>query len=307
MRKLFLLPLAALLLASSGCNVFAPFYSEGGDVATLLEDARHARASGDLARAISLLERALEQEPSHPIVRLDLSTALLQQKRLGLLELEALTRHFLDAFGVDQTAGRTAASDSCTFEPGTQTGTFDPRGAEGYAAVAAARPTLRRVVQLLSDPAAPTEAPAMPSAFTSLDICEAVSDGAFSDSYRLNRSAVLAALRNQFPTDAQVTAALSTAAVAYTLGSYVAIFEQPDLPVAWFTLEGDRVGGCVAAGQYDLFVSRTRAEVRQVGRALFALDLLMAFSGQQDYQEYVEDGLELLVGLDTGDFSPCDA
>jgi hypothetical protein len=296
------LPLVVLLLAvlASGCNAFAPFYSEGGDVAALLEDARHARAAGNLNKAIELLERAYEREPSNPFVRLDLGATLMQRERLTFLEVEAVTRHVLDALG-HGAAARPVATEVCTFEPGTATGVFDPRGADGYAQIVSARPTLRRVVELLSDPAAPTEAPALPTAFTSLDVCEAITPAGLN----YNRNAVLAAIRDQFSTDTQVTAALSTASVAYTLGSYVALFEQPDLPVAWYTLPEDGLGACVAEAQYDLLVERAQAEVRQVGRALFALDLLMLHSSQDVFAEYIEDALDLYASFDDADLSPC--
>jgi hypothetical protein len=298
------LPVAALLLAvlASGCNVFAPFYSEGGDVDALLEDARHARASGNLNKAVELLERAYEREPSNPIVRLDLGSTLMQREKLTFLEVEAVTRHILDALGHgDAFRGASAAAEVCTFESGTATGSFNPRAADGYAQIVSARPTLRRVVELLSDPAAPTEAPALPEAFTSLDVCEAITPAGLN----YNRNTVLAALRSQFPTDTQVTAALSTASVAYTLGSYVALFEQPDLPVSWYTLPDDGLGACVAEAQYDLLVERAQAEVRQVGRALFALDLLMLHSSQDEFAEYVDDALDLYATFDADHLSPC--
>jgi hypothetical protein len=299
------LPVAVLLLAVlvSGCNVFAPFYSEGGDVDALLEDARHARAAGNLNKAIELLERAYEREPSNPVVRLDLSSTLMLRERLTFLEVEAVTRHILDALGRGDALRGAArpAAEVCTFEPGTATGTFDPRGADGYAQIVSARPTLRRVVELLSDPAAPTEAPALPAAFTSLDVCEVITPTGLN----YNRNAVLAAIRNQFSTDTQVTAVLSTASVAYTLGSYVALFEQPDLPVVWYTLPDDGLGACVAEAQYDLLVERAQAEVRQVGRSLFALDLLMLHSGQDEFAEYVEDALDLYASFEDDDLAPC--
>jgi hypothetical protein len=298
------LPLAALLLAvlASGCNVFAPFYSEGGEVDALLEDARHARASGNLNKAVELLERAYEREPSNPVVRLDLGSTLMLREKLTFLEVEAVTRHILDALGHgDALRGASAAAEVCTFEPGTATAPFNPRGADGYAQIVSARPTLRRVVELLSDPAAPTEAPALPAAFTSLDVCEAITPAGLN----YNRNAVLAAIRDQFSMDTQVTAVLSTASVAYTLGSYVALFEQPDLPVSWYTLPDDGLGACVAEAQYDLLVERAQAQVRQVGRALFALDLLMLHSGQDEFAEYVEDALDLYASFDDDDLSPC--
>jgi hypothetical protein len=290
----FILPLCLLgALVVSGCNLLEAFYDEGNNVDTLLEDARYARAAGDFDRAVSILERALAQDRSHPRVRLQLT----------FLHLERVITHLVGSLDQPATAGRSAASDAavCTFSSSAATEPFDPRAFEGFDAISGSRATLRYVIELLNDPAVSTETPAMPAELTGIDVCSVVSTSGLA----YDRSGVLAALRTQFGSDEAVTSALSTNSVALTLAAYVALFEQPDLPVSLFIVAGSNVGACMAEGHYDLFIQRAQGEVQRVGQAILSLDLLMAHSGNAQYSAYVDDALELYASVEANELNPC--
>jgi tetratricopeptide (TPR) repeat protein len=303
MRRLRVLGATALLatMLVAGCNLLDPVYDHGSDVATLLEDARFARAAGDYDRAINLLERALRIDPNNQTVRLELAITMMRRDQLSLLNLESVTTHLLSGMGASGAAGRPGGEVSCTFPDTSIVEPFDPRAVEDFPAISAARPAIERVLELLTAPASSDEAPAMPAAFTELQICDAIVDGELA----YDREAVLAALNARFDTHEQVTSALTMTAVSLTLAAYVALFEQPDLEVSWFTVDGEDIGGCVAAEHYDLFVQRAQEQVGRAGRALLALDLLLAHSGNAGYATYVDDALALYQSIETAETNPC--
>lgn len=303
MRRMRLLGAAALLAAVllAGCNLLDPVYDDGRDVASLLEDARFARAAGDYDRAINLLERALRIDPSNQTVRLELAVTLMRRDQLSLLHLESVTAHLLSGRGASGAAGRPAGEVACTFGEDATLEPFDPQALSDFNAISAARTTLARILELLNQPASADEAPAMPTAFLALQICDIIRDGALD----YDREAVLEALYDRFDNDEQVTSALTMNAVALTLSAYVALFEQPDLQIDWFIVDGEDVGGCVAAEHYDLFIHRAQEQVGRAGRALLALDLLMAHSGNASYATYVDDALALYLTIETAETNPC--
>jgi len=293
-------------LLASGCNVLEPFYGDAESVLDLTEDARHARAAGDYVRAVALLEKALEKEPANPTVRVELSSTLMRRDRLTLLDLEKLTAHLFGALDGHAHAASPALAraplegDVCTFGPEASAEPFDPRSPD-YDRIVAARPTIRRVLDLLSDPEAPTETPALPPALTELDVCSVLVD----DGVHYDRHAVLAAVRKRFETPEQVTAALTMNALALSLTAYVSLFEQPDLPVRWFAVDGAEVGACVAEGHYDLLVTRARAEVQRVGQALLSLDLLETHTNHAESAALVDKALELYQSVRGAELDPC--
>jgi hypothetical protein len=289
--------MAAGLLA--GCNVFEGAFSEGTDAEVLLEDARHARTSGDLEKAIRLFEKALVSAPSHPVVRFELASTLMRRDKLDLLTLEAALSHLQNATGTG--SARSAQDQVCTFGLLDSAEPFDPTNFEAFDQISNARPTIKRVLELLNDPSSPTETPAMPSQLTSLDICEVITPTGL----HYNRSAVLNALTNQFETHSQVTGALTANSVALTLGSYVNLFEQPDLNIGWYIVNGQDVGACATQEQIDLLTERARGEVQRAGQALISLDLLIHHSGNTNFVEVVDDATDFYHTLESDDFDPC--
>lgn len=282
-----------------GCNIFESFIPEANEVDKILQDARHARSSGNLDRAVTLLTKALGLEPSNPVVRYELAFTLMRREKLDLMSLERVVSHLLSARSGH--AARATAEGLCTFDTRRRAEPFDPRDLDGFEAIAAARPTLKWVLELLNDPSSPTEAPAMPAEFTSLDICEVITP----DGLRYNRQQVLDALYNQFETEHQVTGALSTNAIALTLASYVNLFEQPDLRVDWFIVDGEDLGACIDESDYDLLVERAIGEVRRAGRALLAVDLLLEHAGNTSIQKIVDDALRYYHTFKIDEFNPC--
>ena len=76
-RPLLVLGVCAVLLTA--CDNADPGATD------LLTDARIARQAGDLTAAIDLLERALDEDPAHAAVRVELSSVLLERDGLDLL------------------------------------------------------------------------------------------------------------------------------------------------------------------------------------------------------------------------------
>jgi hypothetical protein len=291
----------AFLIAGllAGCNIFEGAFSEATDAEVLLADARHARASGDLDKAIGLLEKALVVSPSHPIVRFELASTLMRRDKLDLLTLEATVSHLLNAGGT--ASARSAPDQVCTFGLLDSAEPFDPTDFEAFEQISASRPTILRVLELLNDPSSPTETPAMPSELTDLDICEVMSPNGLE----YNRSVVLSALSDRFENHSQVTGALTANSIAITLGSYVNLFEQPDLNVDWYIVNGQNVGACVADENIELLTERARGEVRRAGQALISLDLLIHHSGNTNFEEVIDDAIDFYQTLESDDIDPC--
>lgn len=289
--------------AFAGCNLFDPLQTESDRADVLVEDARDARAAGNLDRAVDLLERALTREPSNPVVRFELASTLTQRERLTILDLERVLSYIDESLDSGATAGRSDGESElmCTFGEDVATSPFDPAGLPEYPALAAAYPTLTRVIELMNDPDSPAEAPALPSAFTSLSPCGTISESGF----QYDRAGVHAALLDQFGADEMVTGALSVTAIAHVLTAYVAIFNQPDLPVSWVVTDDDHLGACIDAAHYDTLVSRVQSKVLTLGRALIALDQLAYHTGNPDYQVTIDDALHYYEAFADTDFYPC--
>lgn len=283
-----LLVLAALAVVA-GCNVLEPIYDEGGDVESLLDDARYARADGDFDRAADLLEAAHEQEPENAEVRLELAGTLLQREGVNALDLVSEVVDFVQTYEAptgSATASRGAAADSCSWSGAEPARAFEPTSFSAYAEVLEARPVLARVQDLLAGP----DGGALPASLLALTPCDVFADGAFA----FDRDGVLADLYATFGTPNAVRSALLLHAVSLTLDAYTRVFEQPDLPVRWFLVgEAERLGFCVAAPQVPLLRSRAEHEVQRLGQALVAFDLLVHDAGNATIEELRDEALAL--------------
>lgn len=284
----------AVLLVLAGCNVLDTAYEEGGTVDQNIEDAQHARANGDFDTAERLLRDALEQEPGHPVVRLELSSTLLQRQQISLVDLERVTTHVLDEIeAVGGGARHSASSDTCTFDSSEPTQLFDPNAVEDYAEIADAAPILFEVLDLLNGVPTPADPPVIPAALGEVDPCTVVQDGTLA----YDRDALLDALRAQFDgDDRRVNAALKMNAIALTLGAYVDLFENDDFPVAWYLVgeEDDvRVGFCMDRDHVDPFYDRIDTNLDALAEAFFSLDLLIYNTGDEEMQELVDEAVAL--------------
>lgn len=284
----------AVLLVIAGCNVLDTAYEEGGTVDQSIEDAQHARANGDFDTAERLLRDALDQEPGHPVVRLELSSTLLQRQQINIVNLERVTTYVLDEIEAAGGGARhSASSDTCTFDLGEPTRPFDPNAVEDYAEIADAAPILSEVLGLLNDVPTPSGFPVIPAGLGEIDPCTVVQDGTLA----YDRDALLDALREQFDgDDRRVNAALKMNAIALTLGAYVNLFENENFPVAWYLVgeEDDvRVGFCMDRDHVDSFHGRIDTNLDALAEAFFSLDLLIYNVGDEEMRQLVDEAVEL--------------
>ena len=290
--------LAALLLVA-GCNVLDAAYDEGGSVSNNIEDAQHARATGDFATAERLLRDALDQEPGNAVVRTELSSTLMQREQINLLSLEGVTRHVLDEIetmtegGAQGNGARGFRADSCTWNSSEPTQPFDPSAVEEYDEIVEDIPVLAEVIDLLNEPATPADPSVIPAALGELEPCTVIQDGTLV----YDRDALLDEMRAHFDGDDQrVNAALTMNAIALTLGAYVDLFENDEIPVSWFIVgeeEDLRLGFCMDRTLIDPFYENVDGNLDAIAEAFFSLDLLIHNSQNEEYREYVDEALEL--------------
>lgn len=271
-KRFFAPSVLAALLVIAGCNVLDPAFDEGGDVQTLLEDARYARANGNFERAAELLEAAYAMEPANPEVRVELAGTLLQREGLNALDVVSqVTTYVQESLGGEAGSRRGAGADSCSWNSTEPTAAFDPGAFPEYQAILDARPVLNQVRDLLAGP----NGAILPQALVTLSPCAAIVDGTFV----YDRDAILAELYATFGGDPNhVRTALLLNTVTLTLNAYAGIFEQPDLPVSWFLVgepDDARFGFCVAAEHDGILDGQIDTEVNNIGRAMFSLDLLV--------------------------------
>lgn len=286
--------LAALLLVA-GCNVLDAAYNEGGSVGNSIEDAQHARATGDFERAERLLRDALEQEPGNAVVRTELSSTLMQREQINLLSLEGVTRHILDEIETmtEGDGARGMSADSCTWNSTEPTQPFDPRAVEEYDEIVADIPVLLEVIDLLNEPATPADPAVIPAGLGELEPCTVIQDGTLA----YDRDALLDEMRAHFDgDDQQVNAALTMNAIALTLGAYVDLFENDEIPVSWYIVgqeEDLRLGFCMDRINIDPFYENVDGNLDAIAEAFFSLDLLIYNSENEEYREYVDEALDL--------------
>jgi hypothetical protein len=93
-RRLSVIALLGLVALLSACNVYEPFYQEGGsdDPLKLLADAKVALANGEAEKAFELLDRAIELAPDNPEIRYYHAVAVIRVNRIDFLT-------FFDALG----------------------------------------------------------------------------------------------------------------------------------------------------------------------------------------------------------------
>jgi len=298
LRAILLLTLAL----AAGCNLLDPVYSEGGGVELLVEDARHARASGDIHRAVSLLERALELDVNHGIARYELAISLMQRDEIGVAALERVMSFLINpSAGGSSDSEQPPAGSSCTFSQSATADPFDPLSMDGASGVLQKRATSRRVVELLSDPSGHTEQPALPPALTELNICDALTGGEVN----YDRSRVLEAVQSAFENNHQVTGALVANAIGLTLTTYATLFDSDGGTASWFVVDDSRIGACIEPVNYVPFVAMAREEVYRVGNAILTLDLLLEHTGHARHVSWVEDALAMFSTLESLDTNPC--
>lgn len=285
----------AAMLVIAGCNVLDSAYEEGGTVDNSIEDAQHARANGDYETAERLLRDALEQEPGHPTVRMELSSTLLQREEISFLNLEQVTTHVLDEIEAVRGGERrgSAAADTCTWDSSEPTRPFDPDAVEDYPEIVAAAPVLIEVLGLLNGAATPADPPVIPVGLGEIDPCTVVQNGELT----YDRDALLDEMRARFGgNDRLVNAVLKMNAIALTLGTYVDLFENDAFPVSWYLVGAEddvRLGFCMDQAGVDPFYDRVDTNLDALAEAFFSLDLLIYNTGDEERREIVDEALDL--------------
>lgn len=141
------------LLIASGCNAFEFMYGgESDEPEVLLEDARLALQSGDAEKAIDLLEKALEQAPENPEIRIELSSALFQANEVDLLVMKDLASFISDSPASASKTQNASGLNACNFTDEIDTTTrIDFSTDEAYQLLLGNVDVLQRVVDLLAD------------------------------------------------------------------------------------------------------------------------------------------------------------
>ncbi len=288
----------AAVLAVSGCNLLDAAYAEGGGVEESLEDARIARINGDFETAERLLRDAYEQDPANAVVRLELATTLMQRNGVNSVSLVAdLSSFVTDAVeGIEspRPGGARSGGEVCSYTTSDpDRADFDPTGFEGYGEIIRSLGVLREVRDLLAG----DDGAVLPASLLGLSPCDVIVDGQIVD---YGQQAVLDELYDTFGGDRNLVAtALQLNAFALILEAYTGIFEQADLPVAWYLVGSEdnrRIGFCADdPAALDQVYDRIDAQVADVGRALFSIDLLVRDGGDETLQDLRDEAVELYV------------
>ncbi len=281
MRRLPVL-LVALALTLAACDQSA---SNPDD---LLADARIARQAGDIDRAVELYEAAFRDDPTDPVLRIELAAALFEQADLGIANLDEITRTFsreVSGGGLVETSGSIFASQkagACSYadDPGAET--FDPREFDGYTEYLERAPVATRVLELL-DPV--IDDVVRPDDF----LCSGITDSGELD---YDQDSALSALRATIrASDSDLTAsqiddyvasALAINAVALVLETYGFLTEELNAETDWYRLSDGTLGICPRAlGDAEL---RDLSEdaIADFGEALVSIDLRTEVLGAGD-------------------------
>ena len=253
---------SALLAA---CDVASPT----DDAGTLLDDARLARQGGDLSAAVRLLEQALALDPASDAVRVELSSAYLQQEDVDVLDIDRFVRYITgEAEPSAPIAGSPASrlGSACVYEDDPTAAPFDPRGEHDYPEIYAARDVLQDALALLHSPP-DGELPVMPASLRAIDLCGAVVDGTLN----YDRETALADLRATGLSDLEIASALAVNGAARFFDGYFFLVEDVPQQTAWYALADGGIGIC-AADEASLRVQSEQA-VADLFEALVSLDL----------------------------------
>ena len=296
----FVLGAAFLLVAT-------PFFlaaCDGGDVASdvesLLIDARIARQSGDIDRAIALLESAMAQAPENAPVRVELSSAYLDRADVDLFDVDRVAL-FLTTY--DEGSGAISSSPvesvgaSCQYEDDPSAQPFDPGEYEGYVDLYSDRDLIESVLGLLNG-AEPTggDLSIMPEELRVLSLCQGIVDGQLI----YDRDAALASMRALGLSDDEITTALAVNAVARFFEAYFFVVEDIPQQTSWYHLEGaggDSIGVC--GDDPDALREQVEGALQDLGESVTSLDLRnYVLGGGTTSQELVQHVLDAYEAIE---------
>ncbi|WP_412069638.1 tetratricopeptide repeat protein [Rubrivirga sp. IMCC43871] len=256
MRTLALPLLAILLLPLSACDEVGPLSIDGG-VDMAVDDAVIARDQGNYDAAVTLLERALVEEPANSKVRVELATTLLQRDGIDLLDLDRIGQ-FLTETATGSGAGRTAARGGCAFASDPTATVFDPTEVEGFDELLAGTETLDRAEGLLDG--------VVPQAVTSFQLCTSVADGELV----YDRAGAIADLGAKGLTAPQQSQTLAVSALTDFVDAYLYVSESLPESTTWYRLADGSIAIC-ADDEAELREA-AEAPIQAFGQAVLALD-----------------------------------
>lgn len=288
MTRSFLPLLAAvLLLPLSGCDETGPMLSidEGVDVA--IDDAILAREQGDYDSAVSLLTQALEAEPTNAVVRVELSTTLLQREGIDLFDIDRIAQ-YLSTAGSERVAQPAAArgAGTCAYAEDPTAVQFDPTEYEGFDELVVSIDVLEEVTSTLEG--------VLPAAVEDFALCGSVVDGELV----YDQAGAILDLKAQGLTDEQAAQALAVGALARFIDAYVTVTEELADETSWYRLADGSIGICAD----DEEAARTKSEgaIQDIGEAILSLDTRAAILGASATvaAEIVDTALEVYSELE---------
>ncbi len=267
MTRSFLPLLAAvLLLPLSGCDETGPMLSVEQGVDVAIDDAIIAREQGDYDTATTLLYQALEAEPTNAVVRVELSTTLLQREGIDLFDIERIGQ-YLETAGMARTAQPSAArsAGTCAYASDPTAVQFDPTEYEGFEELVLSIEVLEEVTETLEG--------VLPAAVEDFQLCGSVVDGELI----YDQAGAIQDLKAQGLTNDQAAQALAVGALARFVDAYVTVTEELADETSWYRLADGSIGICAD----DEDAARTKAEgaIQGIGEAILSLDTRAAILG----------------------------
>lgn len=296
----FLRPVLALAFLSAvvfaaGCDSASSTDFEG-----LVTDARLARQTGDLPRAIRLYEDALRSDPASAVVRTELAATHLQRANVDILVLRDFVDYLTGAAGGTAAPAPegSAAGATCSVPQGATV--FDPRDLVSFDEILAQRPVIQLAMEILLG-GGPAPGPAViPAQLTGFTVCTGIVNGQII----LDREGARAAMRAQGLTDQQIASALAVHSISQFLDAYFFLTTELPAQTTWYRLADGAIQICAA----DPDALRTQAEeaIQNVGRALAGLDLraFVLGAGPTDPVRQIVDQALDAYGLIEADLRP---
>lgn len=290
------LGVALLLVASPLFLAACDDGSVASDVGSLLTDARIARQSGDIDRAIVLLESAMAQDSENAPVRVELSSAYLDREGIDLLDVDRVAL-FLTTFeegAATSNAPVQRVGETCRYEDDPNAHPFDPSGYDEYVELFSNRDILATVLELLNgvDPTG-VDLSVIPEELRVLSLCDGIVDGELV----YDNDAALASMRELGLSDDEITTALAVNAVARFLEAYFFVVEDVPQQTNWYHVTGeagDHIGVC--ADDPDALRAQVEVAIQNLGESMTSLDLrdhvLGGGTASSELVEHVLDAYE---------------
>lgn len=264
------------LLPLTGCD-------ESGlaiDEASVVSDAMIARQNGDYTTAVSLLNDALDRNPSSQRVRTELALTIMEREDLNLLDLDRISQFIIDGTGaVTRPAAQTVSrgGSTCSFADDPGATEFDPTSLEGFPEIQASQSAIDSVLAIIT--------PVLPQSLRSFDACTTIgADGQLV----YDQAGAAAELRATGMADAQISQLLATNALARFLDSYLFVTTEVPQQTTWFRLSDGSIGVC--AEDQDALLTQTEEATETLGTALLSLDTrARSFGGATDLVDLAID------------------